>query len=585
MARTSPITLDAVTFRYDLHELPTAQHKAGLAGLLLQIDSMNERLAAGALPGEVEAPVVEEVSAGSARVRFTAKSTQDLLDDLYGAEIVEVRRTIRRKGGPPKREEPIPNPRPGGPKRRFYYDDVQPFGAFLRRFTDDGKEHWHKLWRDMLWAIPRGSPPTRGPYNQRARGESTTEGPTTWRALVSHHQAVTRGAVQRVKIAGPDMLGAQATDAECVPFEDRADHGLLLQFWPLTVRVFVPEIIDADGDSKIPPNEYVLAVPEVSDLVAFNRAYARLLGELTPQRRGYRPAESIISLPAQGSLEFIRQLADLAQRRVITERPGRYIAAVEYFHMAKPGKTVKVTARGRVPPRDTLLERYAGIRGAFRNPIFQAASLVAALGDRAWYSDFGAPLAERGWWLFVHSTHEAHRTKPAMVGFAWEAARRFQQIEKNYTLLKEAGMVEVDDAPDSVDALIYSLVGKYVRALACEKAGVKEDDAKWWMKTAEERRDVCAKLFLELRSRDGDDFVRHFTATFGSVPQWLDEQKYLVVASALMRTFAEDLGENRLRTRDDVKTLTLLALSAHSRSLQSRREPANDLTPTQEEQE
>ena len=510
---------------------------------------------------------------------------QDLFDDLYDAEIVEVRSTTKWQGKAPNREEPITDPKPGGPKRWFYYDVEQPVGAFLRRFTEDGRDHWHKLWRDMLWAIPRGSPPTRGPFKDRAEGKPTKEGAENWSALVSHERATQRGGIQTVEIAGPNMLGAQAMSAESVRFQDRADHSLLLHFWPLTVRVFVPELIDADGNSQIRRDEYVLAVPEVSDLVAFTRAYVRLLAELKPERRGYRPAESIISLPAQGSLEFMHQLAELAQRRVIAEGPARYIAGVEFFHMAKPAKTVKVVTHGQLPPRDTLLQRYAGIRRGFRSPLFQATCLLAVLREKPWFAEFDTPLACREWSFFVHSTHEKHRTTPSMIGFAWEASQRFQQIENNYRLMKEAGMKEANDASDSVDRLVYGLVGKYVKILACEKASVKEGDEDWWTKTAEARRDVCSKLFLELRSRSGDDFVRHFTATFGSVPQWLDEEKYLAVTAALMRTFADDAGEDRLRTRDDLKTLTLLALSAHSRSLKSKKESEDDGTPTEEHSE
>jgi CRISPR-associated protein Cmx8 len=585
MAKTRAMSPDTITIRYDLHELPTAQHKAGLAGLLLQIGSMKERITENALSENVQVPVVEEMSAASAQVRFTAQSVQDLFDDLYTGKVVDVRSATKWQGVTPKREELIPDPKPGGPRRWFYYDVVQPVGAFLRRYTDDGKEHWHKLWRDMLWAIPRGSPPTRGPFKDRAEGRSTKEGVENWSTLVSHEQAIQRGDIKTIEIAGPNMLGAQAMNAESVRFQDRADHALLLHFWPLTVRVFVPEMIDADGNSQIPRDEYVIAIPEVSDLVEFNRAYLRLLSELKPDLRGYRPAESIISLPAQGSLEFMYQLAELAQRKVLAEGPARYIAGVEFFHMAKPGKTVKVMAHGRVPPRDTLLERYAGIRRSYRNPLFQATFLVAALRERPWFAEFDTPLTDREWSFFVHSTQEKHRTTPAMLGFAWEANQRFQQIEKNYRIMKEARMAEADDAPDSVDRLIYGLVGKYVKTLACEKAGVMDDDPDWWTRTAEERRDVCSKLFLELRSRNGDDFVRHFTATFGSVPQWLDEEKYLTVTSALMRPFADDTDERRLRTRDDVKTLTLLALSAHSRSLKSKQTADGALTPAQEDQE
>ncbi len=150
-------------------------------------------------------------------------------------------------------------------------------------------------------------------------------------------------------------------------------------------------------------------------------------------------------------------------------------------------------------------------------------------------------------------------------------------------------MLDLTTIPDAVDRLVYELVGKYVREQASAKAQAKgkisKDDPQWWTKAAEERRDVCSKLFLELRSRNGDDFVRHFTATLGSVPQWLDNDRYLVVAAALMRIHAEGTGENRFRTRDDVKILTLLALSGHSRSLKTTRGADESSTPEPENEE
>ena len=131
-------------------------------------------------------------------------------------------------------------------------------------------------------------------------------------------------------------------------------------------------------------------------------------------------------------------------------------------------------------------------------------------------------------------------------------------------------MSEPDAPPDAVDAIIYDLVRVYVRERACARAGVKPDDEHWWTKTAEERRDVCAKLFLEFRSRHGDEFVSYFTDTIASVAQWLPEGRFLAVARALMCPFSADGGPDRPRTRDDVKTLAMLALSAHSRSIKSR---------------
>ena len=123
MASQSSAPPQAVSVTYDLHDLPTAQHKAGLAGLLLQIDSMKKR----DLP-EDDIPEVEFTST-SARVRFTPASLQGLFDDLYDAEVVEVRVPNRWQGEPPKREEPFEetDPRTGKIRKgkRFVYDEDQ----------------------------------------------------------------------------------------------------------------------------------------------------------------------------------------------------------------------------------------------------------------------------------------------------------------------------------------------------------------------------------------------------------------------------------------------------------------------------
>ena len=73
-----------ITLTYDLFELPTAQHRAGLAGLLLQIDSMKNRkkLAPTWTPDEQEPNT-------KVHVTFTAETTQSLFDDAYAAEIAE----------------------------------------------------------------------------------------------------------------------------------------------------------------------------------------------------------------------------------------------------------------------------------------------------------------------------------------------------------------------------------------------------------------------------------------------------------------------------------------------------------------
>lgn len=587
-AKSNTTGPEAVVVRYDLHALPTAQHKAGLAGLLLQIESMNERRRHGAtLP---EPPQVLDLGPTHAEVRFTAESTQALFDDLYDAEVVEIRVKNKWSGKPPKRIEEVAVRDDGGrtaKEKWFIYDVERPTGAFLARYTDDGKEVWHKLWRDMLWAIPRGKPTTRGPFKARAAGEPTREGANVWKALVADEKARRKGQRRTVEVAGAVLLGAQAVSAENVKFEDLADHALLLHFWQLTARVFVPERINADGNREF--IGYVLAIPEVCDLQEFCNGYTRGLALLSPERRGYRPAEAVITLPEQGALEFMRNLADLVQQQEVYSRPQEYLSGIEFHHMVKEGNNIKSLTSGRVPPKVPLLNRYRKIKAANRNPLMLAGRLRALLADQPWFAGLNDDLLTRDWSFFVHA---ANRTPPGMIGFAYEAANGFEEVKRITQTLEVERMRQSEEGGTTVqlanslvvDRVIYRLVGQYVRERALAQLGIAAGDPQWWEKThdpktgrerleyQEARMHVASQLFLALRSRQADEFVQHFTAALGSVAQYLPEDDYAAVSAALMRSHTDETGDRRPRTRDDVKTLTLLALSAHSRSLSARAE-------------
>src|SRR5579862_4033300 len=51
-------------------------------------------------------------------------------------------------------------------------------------------------------------------------------------------------------LSGALLIGTQDENAERLPFINRVDHALLLHFWTLTVRIFVPEMIDSDGQRE-----------------------------------------------------------------------------------------------------------------------------------------------------------------------------------------------------------------------------------------------------------------------------------------------------------------------------------------------
>ena len=613
MAKT-PKQPDAVAVRYDLHDLPTAQHKAGLAGLLLQIESMNERREAGAdLPTP---PEVVGQGPAFAEVRFTAASTQAVFDDLYAANPVEKWTPTwnSKKKGKPIRTEvvDVPSGKSGKTRRetRHFYNDAEPAGRFLARYTDDGKELWHKLWRDMLWAIPRGKPTTRGPFKARAEDKATKDGADAWKGLVAHDKAKKKGG-KTVEVAGAILLGAQAVSAESMKFEDRADHALLLHFWHLTTRVYVPARIEQDQKTRKWQEKlvgYVLAVPEISDLHEFCRALKRVLSEMSPRPMLYRPAEAVVSLAAEGALAFMRNLDRLVSARELPRQAPAYLSGVEFYHYidrdakGKKLRDPKVATHGRVPAWDGLLTRYDGLmsKGGPKNPIMLAGRLRAMLDDVPWFARLGDDLVEREWSWFVHSRKEGHTTPFAMMSFAWDGRRRFQQLEQKIADMNaETSKADRIVSPEAVDRIVYRMVEECVVRRARAKMGVSEDAPRWgpathrrvtgkdgqprWQEQPqfqEKRRDAASSLYLKLRSRYGEDFVEQFTKELGAVAHFLPIEDYAVLSAALLRTFTSEHGEDRPRTRDDVKTLVLLALSANSRSLTAKSDdtdqPAGD---------
>lgn len=329
--------------------------------------------------------------------------------------------------------------------------------------------------------------------------------------------------------------------------------------------IFVPQQIDNEGNGDFVG--YTLAIPEVSDLEYFCDLYPRMLQGLSSKAKGYRPEASVIDIPQQAGLEFIENLALLAGIAAEKAAITNAIASVEYLHLVKAGNNTKVMASGRIAADARLLDEYLALlgrdRARFRNPLFRSGLMLALLDRSCWYQPMAAMLTQRPWPFFVRS----EKTPKGIAWFAADAAKRFQDLSQKY----DSEVREMNDAetrPKSpLELLVYRLIRKYVRCKTKDKCGLEWDDFKDKKvvdeKTGKSRPDVpqeyrdtrekiASDAFLAMRSRREQDFVEYFTATVCSVGQFLPEDDFRIVAEAL------------LREPENVKTLTLLALSANS---------------------
>lgn len=544
-----------ITLSYSLFDLPSAQHKAGLAGLLFLIDSLRQR-GANPLPG------VSHLSATSVKLTFTQDSLQAIFDDLYDAALVERPSKSKWSGKAPKRVEIDENrDEKSGEVRKqkiYIYDVVEPKASFLEHHYPGDEKGWLKLWRDMLWTILRAQPKTRGVYEQRADSDPCQEAESTWKDL--HKSIKKQGYTQ--PIAGSLFVGAQADNAEKVKFEGTVEQNLLLHFWPLILQIFVPETIDRDGKKEINGQAYVLAIPEVRDLEEFCEVFPRSLATLNPQIRRYRPSDSIITLPEEGGMEFLRNLSLIAEQRAESGNVKYSVSAIELFSLEKRGNSVKTHTARKIILRSGLLSQYESIRQSCRNPFFKSELLLNLLRDVDWTEGFLGLFSEHPSEFFIHSD----QTPRQFPFFSTDVRTKFNAIIDEFKRLEEAhSMAEAEvPKPQSLENRIYEMIGSYVRQKTEARSNIKWSDFKD-KKTSEgrvaippayieARQKICMDAFLAMRSRREQEFIEYFTGTICSVPQFLPADDYVFVSQALL----EENGWEK------IKTLSMLALSAHS---------------------
>lgn len=434
-----------LTLEYDLTSLPTAQHKAGLAGLLLVVDAMRE-LGRPSLPGVKPDPVYPGLKA---TIELTPTSYQSLMNDLYGGCRVETRSERPRKDRdtkqpvPPIREEvdQVLDKKTGKDKNvtHFVYEDVAPEGSFFKAAAFGNladRKGWLKLWRDAVWGTVRGIPTTRNPYKERAedpkqdaKGSGVAD---LWDEMLREQACRAKNRLHTMPVASSIWLGAQDHNAEYVAFQGSPKETLLLHFWNVVMQVFVPQVVERDsktGHMNVTTGEgYILAIPEVSDLTAFKEDFASAIAVLAEDETRFRPTDSLVCLPQEGALQLLSRLSARAKARAA--RRLRYsVSAIEVFHLHKPKNTVMILAHDRLIVDDEKLTDYERIHRK-THPLLRAHLIGALLRGEPWYRAFNRLAASTdARWLVGHASADARSSS-----FCSGVRDQFESDQQSLTL-------------------------------------------------------------------------------------------------------------------------------------------------------
>lgn len=549
---------ETLILEYDLFSLPTAQHKAGLAGLLVMITTLVDRKM-------TPLPTIEDLTPTNARIAFTQDSLQAVFDDLYAAGWIEVESKQRWKEQEPKLVKEISAEVKGKTKieKRFVYDAVQPKGEFLQALFPDGDGAWVKLWRDMLWRTLRGIPATRRVYEERAEGRRSSLGELFWILLQDSFRKRNKGKSRTDGFSSSLFVGAEDANAERVPFKGTVENNLLLHFWPIVSMIFVPRILsreksnDQEWPMKRTESGFVLAIPEPSHLQFFCDDVREMLRSLEPDVEGLRPKAALIDLYEEGGLEFLYQFSKQKIQELDTINFS--LGSVELYHLQKQGNRIRNLAAERIVPHSAVLRDYAGLRKYSRNPLFRSLYVRNLLHGRKWYEKSDDTLQKHPLPFFIYNRIETPR---GISFFGNDVRFRFSLMEYGMKNKTEGGSMSEEDRDDQLALRVYRLVQNYVNYRTEEKSGKKFKDFRnrrddkqriiYPQEYREARERVCSDAFLAMRGRRDQDFTEYFAGTVCSVPHYMSEADYLAVSGALMNDW------------ERIKILSMLALSAHS---------------------
>lgn len=517
--------------KYSLAELPSSQHKAGLVGLLLMIDRLK-------LVSKDE--LVSRFTETEAVIRITEGGLKLLLDETYAATSELQGREAAYKGVEPEKiVEEIVHSKSGKErlKKIFYYRTVVPRGSFLETKDESESKIWIKLWRDMVWQILRGVPATRIPFEDRANGKTCPDTASLWKQL---NQDINKP----VDLPSTYFLGAQAFNAEKVPFKDNGRAQFLLHFWPYVCQIYIPQVVDRDGKRSF--NGYALALPDVSLLDSFVSNYRQLLENRDNQAVGFRPKESIIEMPEEAGLDLIMRLNETISRTTAKQEISQAIFGIDIFHLLRDGNNVRLLYTGRVEPESKRDQMYATLKKSLLDHSFRRQSLINLLKTESWSAGFDVLLSCLPLDQGLCSPYFSHDA-----GFCFQAEKERNE-EKIQMKIASAEPITSEDV--CLESIVLKIVDGYLRQKLKDKYGLEwskiHNETKSRAEYNDKREGVVKECFYAIRSRTGDDFINYFASNICSVPHWMTYDEYSCITKSL---YADT---------DKVRTLSMLALSA-----------------------
>jgi len=521
----------------------TVLHRAGIAGLLLQIETLRTLNSQNAHNGSVhyQIPECEPIFNGRGiQVTFSEESFYYLMRERYrGLLVKRIVGALNHK----LRQAPKKKPKRYLFKRQiskaqFEYLDPRPLLQSFEVFKSH--EAWQEHTRDAIWSSYYCIHNNRLMYKLASESERNEKLDKLWSALRSHSE---------VQLDKPIYPTANARNLKDTGVVELGETALLLHFWPLVAGHFVPVNLKVDKDKKTgwpilkpdwqPPT---VVVPDVTDVQSFVEDHKEFLGTLgnPPSERLYEDATKIAT-PLEAPLAFFA-----APRLARGARPkiGTRGAEVYVFKKRKGEKqpVVSLVLNESLEPR--VLDEYSRImQKRILSLPFRAVCVqnILAKPSQSLYQGFEQLVDRYPLELFV-----ATRPKNGNVRqFLPEGALMARSLRAELIQIREKEKKKMTGEERSIPFLIWRITQNYLRWRACTKAvpSIKDDQIKAVLgklindrdekKLASNEREVLKRYnaamgevveraFIDFRgSREPTTFANAFSETLFRAPQFL----------------------------------------------------------------
>lgn len=439
---------------YDVYGLPSAQHKAGLAGLVLQIRAMDPN----------RAPVIEQIGPHSVRIAFTKQSMVDLFDDLYDVANVDIevdkpwKDSAKNRALPERTIKRIVEVE--GKKKeitKYIYSVTEPKCGLMARRVDNNNPML-KLFRDQIKSVIRTVDMARKVYKDRAEKGTSGVGEKIW-------DWITKGRVE--VISGSIRLGVEGTTAEGAVFREDARLLLLLHFWPVVSLPYVPNAFKVkDKQLKYKYKGIATAVPEVAELDAFCDVFLRLLDDLASEEAPrYPPTNMVIECPEQAGLDMSSRVCALAAGKASSTEIGYCLSGIEIWWTEKVDKSVRIHLVRRIDGRPELARKYDLIKKSYRDRLFRSIATTALIN--------GTTVAEEAGRFYRNLPPEVMFNR----WFASDVRRYIDGIRRRNKELNEMNLTI--EETDRVSEIVHRLVNQYLRQKVKGKTGDDPYDKKF----------------------------------------------------------------------------------------------------------